>query len=117
MQYLAGSNSNPVGGSAVGVKFVQLVNAAYGLTGSGRLPEGPSCPAWVDSERFELATLAKSLSRIMGAPVADATDTKGAFILTLEWAPESSVPVTGAMERYLTLPALLCLQFYSSCSA
>jgi len=46
-------------------------------------------------ERISLETLAKSLTRIMGVPVADATDIKGMFTFTLEWSPESTLPTAG----------------------
>ena len=45
--------------TAVGVNLGQLVNAAYGLTGSGRLRKGPGYPAWIDSERFDLEAVAE----------------------------------------------------------
>lgn len=37
---------------AVNVGVYELVNSAYGLTGSGRLERGNNCPRWIDSERF-----------------------------------------------------------------
>lgn len=46
------------------------------------------------AQRFSLEALAKSLTRIMGVPVADATDTKGVFTFTLQWVPEST-PAAG----------------------
>jgi uncharacterized protein (TIGR03435 family) len=45
-------------------------------------------------ERISMEALAKSLTRIMGVPVADATDTKGVFTFTVEWTPEST-PAAG----------------------
>jgi uncharacterized protein (TIGR03435 family) len=39
---------------AVAANVRQLVNAAYGLTGSWRVRLGPRCPAWIDSERFDV---------------------------------------------------------------
>jgi uncharacterized protein (TIGR03435 family) len=45
--------------TAVGVNVGQLVNAAYGLTGSGRLRKGPGCPGWIDSERFDVEAVAE----------------------------------------------------------
>ena len=39
---------------AVAASVHQLVNAAYGLTGSWRVRVGPRCPAWIDSERFDV---------------------------------------------------------------
>ncbi|HYL77462.1 MAG TPA: TIGR03435 family protein [Bryobacteraceae bacterium] len=45
--------------TAVGVNVSQLVNAAYGLTGSGRLRKGSGCPLWIDSERFDLDAVAE----------------------------------------------------------
>jgi uncharacterized protein (TIGR03435 family) len=40
--------------AAVGVNLYQLVNAAYGNTGGGRIGRGPNCPDWIDSERFDV---------------------------------------------------------------
>jgi len=45
--------------TAVAASVYQLVNAAYGLTGSWRLRKGPNCPAWVDSERFDVEAIAE----------------------------------------------------------
>jgi uncharacterized protein (TIGR03435 family) len=44
--------------TAINVSVGQLVNAAYGLTGSARLARGPKCPQWIDSERFDVEAVA-----------------------------------------------------------
>ena len=41
------------------VGVYQLVNSAYGLTGTERVREGPNCPKWIDSEHFDVEAVAE----------------------------------------------------------
>ena len=43
-------------------------------------------------ESVTLSRFASSLSRVLGAPVADQTGNQGSFTFTLTWAPDSSLP-------------------------
>ena len=49
------------GGRFIGVKVsvYQLANAAYGITGPGRLIIGPNCPKWIESEKFDVEAVAE----------------------------------------------------------
>lgn len=46
-------------------------------------------------QRFSMVKLADTLTRILGTPVVDMTDTKGLFSFTLEWVPENERPRAG----------------------
>ena len=41
------------------VSIYQLVNAAYGLTGTERVRTGANCPNWIDSEHFDVEAVAQ----------------------------------------------------------
>lgn len=44
------------------------------------------------AQRISMAKVADSLTRMLGTPVVDATNTKGLFTFTLEWTPETARP-------------------------
>jgi uncharacterized protein (TIGR03435 family) len=44
------------------------------------------------AQRITLARLAEGLTRIVGMPVVDMTNTAGAYSFTLEWSPETAPP-------------------------
>jgi uncharacterized protein (TIGR03435 family) len=75
------------------------------------------------AERVTMARVADWLTRQIGTPVVDMTDTKGVFSFTLEWTPESPRPpatpegalpeAPGAPSLYTVLPHDLGLKLES----
>ena len=75
-----------------------LISAKGGIKIHPDVTEGKS--GWnsnrgkIVAQRITMTKLAESLTRMLGTPVVDMTDTKGAFSFTLEWTPDNPRPAT-----------------------